>query len=109
MCAYALRQWDLGAELSGGVGVSPFVRALLLSDGAVSVLDRRGIYFTRAWCLLELWGRSRLPALSLPLLPLFFLLLPALPLAAPGACRVFRAPPFLGLSPKFVLLSILPS
>jgi len=55
VCAYALRQWDLGAELRGGIGASPFERALLLADGAVSVLDRTGTYFQRAWCLLELY------------------------------------------------------
>lgn len=55
VCAYALRQSALGDELRGGVGVSPFVRAIQLCDGTVSVLDRGAIATSRAWCALELF------------------------------------------------------
>jgi hypothetical protein len=47
VCAYALNQHDVEGELRGGVQDSPFVRALLLADGAVSIVDSQGQYFTR--------------------------------------------------------------
>jgi hypothetical protein len=43
VCAYALRQ----SALSGGVGVSPFMRALQLTDGTVSVLDQQAVAISR--------------------------------------------------------------
>mmetsp|Transcript_9622 Transcript_9622/g.28154 ORF Transcript_9622/g.28154 Transcript_9622/m.28154 type:complete len:501 (-) Transcript_9622:46-1548(-) len=55
VCAHALNQHDLGAELAGGVRSGPFVRALALADGAVSIVDENGEYFTRVWCALELY------------------------------------------------------
>ncbi|KAG8457171.1 hypothetical protein KFE25_004388 [Diacronema lutheri] len=55
VCAYALRQSALGEELQGGVGVSPFMRAIQLTDGTVSVLDPKAIAVSRAWCALELY------------------------------------------------------
>jgi len=54
VCAYALRQHALGLELAGGVEVSPFMRALQLTQGTVSVVDKMGYYFTRVWCGYEL-------------------------------------------------------
>eukprot|EP00304_Pavlova_gyrans_P014459 CAMPEP_0206063078 /NCGR_PEP_ID=MMETSP1466-20131121/58047_1 /ASSEMBLY_ACC=CAM_ASM_001126 /TAXON_ID=44452 /ORGANISM="Pavlova gyrans, Strain CCMP608" /LENGTH=880 /DNA_ID=CAMNT_0053438447 /DNA_START=101 /DNA_END=2742 /DNA_ORIENTATION=- len=55
VCAYALNQHDLGAELAAGPEAGPFVRALALADGAVSIVDARGVCFTRVWCSLELF------------------------------------------------------
>jgi len=55
VCAYALNQHDLGAELAAGPEAGPFVRALALADGAVSIVDAGGVCFTRVWCSLELF------------------------------------------------------
>lgn len=55
ICAYALRQSALGLELKGGVADTPFVRALHLADGTVSVLDSGAVALSRAWCALELY------------------------------------------------------
>ncbi|KAG8457161.1 hypothetical protein KFE25_004378 [Diacronema lutheri] len=55
VCAYALRQSALDDELDGGVGVSPFMRAIQLCDGTISVLDGKAIAISRAWCALELY------------------------------------------------------
>jgi len=56
VCAYALRQHQLDAEL-GGAGLdalsSPFQRALGVADGTVTVADSAGISFTRCWCAFE--------------------------------------------------------
>jgi len=51
VCAYALRQHDLGIELAGGVRFSPFA----LARGTVSVVDKSGRYFRRIWCCYELY------------------------------------------------------
>jgi hypothetical protein len=47
VCAYALRQSALDEELAGGVGVSPFMRAIQLTDGTVSVLDPNAVAISR--------------------------------------------------------------
>jgi hypothetical protein len=48
VCAYALNQHDLSGELPpGGLTSGPFVRALLLSDCALSIIDADGEYFRR--------------------------------------------------------------
>ena len=47
VCAYALGQHRLDQELRDGVLLSPFMRALQLADGTVSVVDRDGEYFRR--------------------------------------------------------------
>lgn len=53
VCAYANRQHSIGGELGGGVESSPFVRALHLADGMVSIVDGGGAIFTRVWCAYE--------------------------------------------------------
>lgn len=69
VCAYALRQHALDTELpataeSHGAAAateahsldrSPFARALALTKGTVSIVDREGIVFQRAWCGYELY------------------------------------------------------
>ena len=79
VCAYALRQSALEEELAAGVDSSPFVRALLLADGTVSVLDARGVALQRIW-----WCVRPRPWPAEPR--------PALP-ASPSAGPALPAPP----------------
>jgi hypothetical protein len=60
VCAYAISQHSIGAELDGGVMASPFVRALLLADSMVTVTDADAIVLTRAWCGLEAYVATSL-------------------------------------------------
>ncbi|KAG8458805.1 hypothetical protein KFE25_005232 [Diacronema lutheri] len=53
--AFALRHGAVREEMEGGMGASPFMRALQLTDGMISVLDRRAVAISRAWCALELF------------------------------------------------------
>jgi hypothetical protein len=53
VCAYANNQHSIGAELGDGVMASPFVRALYLADGMVTVTDEYTTVLTRAWCGFE--------------------------------------------------------
>jgi hypothetical protein len=53
VCAYANNQHELGAELDGDVRSSPFVRAIALADGMVTIADGEGAVLTRAWCAYE--------------------------------------------------------
>jgi len=53
VCAFALSQDETVSELRDGVENSPFVRTLLVADGALSIIDRDGIYYERAWCSYE--------------------------------------------------------
>lgn len=55
VCAYANNQHDIGSELSGDVGMSPFVRALHLADGIITIADENAIVLTRAWCGYEMF------------------------------------------------------
>jgi hypothetical protein len=55
VCAYANNQHNIDGELSGDVASSPFVRALFVADGMVTIVDKEGAVFTRAWCAYELY------------------------------------------------------
>jgi hypothetical protein len=55
VCAYANNQHDVGAELSGSVLTSSFVRAIYMSDGTLTIADANGTVLTRAWCALEVY------------------------------------------------------
>jgi len=53
--AYAINHWDTAAD----VGINPlenaFVRAMELSDGILSVIDKGAVSYTRLWCSFEAW------------------------------------------------------
>jgi hypothetical protein len=55
VCAYANNQHQLGTELGGGVETSPFVRALSIAEGTLTIVDRAACVFTRMWCAYELY------------------------------------------------------
>lgn len=72
VCAYALRQHDLGAELpstaeshvaSGAHSLdrSPFALALALAKGTVSIVDSKGTAFERAWVCAAICSALQLP------------------------------------------------
>ena len=46
----ANNQWDVEKELLSDLGQTSFRKALELCEGAVSILDSRGVVFSRAWC-----------------------------------------------------------
>ena len=51
VCAYALRQHNLEAELGDkSVIEMPFAKALQLAKGTVVIVDGKGMIFTRIWC-----------------------------------------------------------
>merc|ERR1712166_1582343 len=56
ICAYANSQRALGSDM-GGVDLekSSFYRAMRISRGTISVVDKNGICFSRIWCVYELW------------------------------------------------------
>lgn len=55
--SHAINQHDLASELQHDASIAeyPFFKALELAEGVVSVLDRKGVTFTRAWCGFELY------------------------------------------------------
>mmetsp|Transcript_88694 Transcript_88694/g.237183 ORF Transcript_88694/g.237183 Transcript_88694/m.237183 type:complete len:870 (-) Transcript_88694:190-2799(-) len=53
VCAYANNQWDLGSEIASDPAKSSFRRAIDLSDGTLSIVDRGAIVFSRIWCGFE--------------------------------------------------------
>ena len=53
VCAYANNQWRLDEELVDDLSLTSFRKALALAQGAVSILDRGGMCFTRVWCCYE--------------------------------------------------------
>jgi hypothetical protein len=59
ICAYSLNQHNIVSELGGNIKRcnpkdSPFYRAMQLTKGAVSVLDRNLGCFRRIWCVYEI-------------------------------------------------------
>ena len=50
VCAYANNQWALGDALTADPGQTSFHKAMALAEGTVSVLDPKGVVFTRIWC-----------------------------------------------------------
>ena len=55
VCAYANNQWALGAALDVELEQTSFHKALTLAVGTVSVLDRKGVTYTRVWCCYEIF------------------------------------------------------
>jgi len=55
ICAYASNHWNLKSEIGKPLEDRSFLRAIRISKGTVSVVDSKGIYFTRSWCQLELY------------------------------------------------------
>mmetsp|Transcript_97228 Transcript_97228/g.222779 ORF Transcript_97228/g.222779 Transcript_97228/m.222779 type:complete len:870 (+) Transcript_97228:3-2612(+) len=53
VCAYANNQWDLGSEIASDPAKSSFRRAIDLSDGTLSIVDRGATVFSRIWCGFE--------------------------------------------------------
>ena len=46
----ANNQWRLEEELVSDLSLTSFRKALELCEGAVSIVDSRGVVFSRAWC-----------------------------------------------------------
>ena len=55
VCAYANRQWNLGADVTEDPSQSSFHRAIKRSKGTVAILDQAGKYWTRIWCDYEVY------------------------------------------------------
>jgi len=57
ICIFANNQWHINEELGQDSNPmkSPFGKAMGESKGTISILDAKGIVFTRAWCTLELF------------------------------------------------------
>ena len=56
VCAYANNQWTLASELVEDLAETSFARAMRISMGTVSVVDRSAGCFGRIWCVYELSG-----------------------------------------------------
>ena len=54
VCAYANNQWTLASELVEDLAETSFARAMRISMGTVSVVDRSAGCFGRIWCVYEL-------------------------------------------------------
>ena len=54
VCAYANNQWTLDSELVEDLAETSFARAMRISMGTVSVVDRSAGCFGRIWCVYEL-------------------------------------------------------
>jgi hypothetical protein len=70
ICAYAANQW-----IDDQVGLyakndwydpanSPFLKAMRLAEGTVSVIDADATCFTRTWCCAEIWSALQIIAES---------------------------------------------
>ena len=55
VCAYATNQHNLEGELGTDPQEGPFRRAMHLTQGTVSILDRNATCFCRIWCIYELF------------------------------------------------------
>lgn len=55
VCAYANNQWKLAEELADELSQTSFRKALDLSEGCISVLDKNSIVFSRVWCCYEIY------------------------------------------------------
>ena len=51
----ANNQWKLSGELTKDPEDTSFFKALRLSKGTVSILDKGGVVFTRVWCSFEIY------------------------------------------------------
>ena len=49
VCAFAINQWARGDELNTSPGNTAFHRAMSLSEGTLSILDKEGRCFSRLW------------------------------------------------------------
>jgi hypothetical protein len=55
VCAYANNQHNLGNEVGGSdLTQSSFYRALKLTKGVLSIVDRNSVVFSRVWCSFEI-------------------------------------------------------
>ena len=55
VCAYANAQWKLDEYLSDDPANTAFAKAMEISKGTISILDKDGIVFNRVWCIYELY------------------------------------------------------
>lgn len=55
VCAYANNQWNVAADVPVDPKASSFRRAIDISEGTVSVLDKAAMCYTRIWCCYEVW------------------------------------------------------
>lgn len=55
VCAYANRQWNLGADVTEDPSQTSFHKAIRRSKGTVAILDSAGIYWSRIWCDYEVY------------------------------------------------------
>jgi len=55
VCAYAINQWDIASEVSCDPKKSGFRKALDVSVGTLSILDKEAVCFSRIWCCYEIW------------------------------------------------------
>jgi len=53
ICAYANRQWALDGEISVDPRNTSFFKAMMLSEGTLSVVDAEAVAGTRIWCNFE--------------------------------------------------------
>jgi len=54
--AYASNQWKLGNDITTNPKESGFTRAMMVaSNRTITILDKEGVVFSRAWCLYELF------------------------------------------------------
>ncbi|CAE8615412.1 unnamed protein product, partial [Polarella glacialis] len=53
VCAYANNQWALGSEVGDDPVQTSFFKAMSLAQGAVVVLDRNAVTYSRVWCVYE--------------------------------------------------------
>ncbi len=55
ICAYANNQWNLGDHVTADPAQSAFTKAMDISEGTISILDKDGVVFSRVWCIYELY------------------------------------------------------
>lgn len=55
VCAYAINQHDTTGDVTNDPSQSAFNRAMRLSKGTISILDKDGVVFSRIWCIFELY------------------------------------------------------
>ena len=54
ICAYAINQHDISGDVTNDPSQSAFNKAMRLSKGTISILDKGGVVFSRIWCIYEL-------------------------------------------------------
>jgi len=54
VCAYANNQWELDSAVTADPSESSFRKAMALSEGTLSIVDRKAVVYSRVWCVFEI-------------------------------------------------------